>query len=322
MAALHSAIVCNYNHGEFIADAVASVLANLDPALEVVVVDDGSTDESRERLEVFRSDARVKLVFQENQGQPGAFSTGVAQAQGDVLYLFDGDDFWFPHKARTIRQTIATHELGDGPWLLRHPLLKLFESEQVVQPRETYTADTPSGLRSLKLGDFAQTLEPDSARRFVQETGFALYGGGNFGGSTVMSRAMADVVFPLPRISKYYGDSMPLFAAPLIGPTYILARNLGIYRYHGGNHSIARKREPLEFYLGLESYINSVCEANGLEVSARFLDSMLARPYLLNDRQYARAIRNARREWRRTGNWKEWVRTCLLAGYVQVRGGY
>jgi glycosyltransferase involved in cell wall biosynthesis len=91
-----SVVITTYNQAEFIADTVRSALNQTYPHREVIVVDDGSTDETVARLAPFRDS--VTLVRQENQGVAGSRNTGVRSATGDLIAFLDGDDLWEPDK--------------------------------------------------------------------------------------------------------------------------------------------------------------------------------------------------------------------------------
>lgn len=91
-----SAIIPTYNYGQFVCDAVDSVLAQTYPDVECVVVDDGSTDDTVERLA--RYGDRIRIISQENRGLSGARNRGIAEATGDYLAFLDADDRWSPNK--------------------------------------------------------------------------------------------------------------------------------------------------------------------------------------------------------------------------------
>ena len=84
-------VIANHNHGARVLGAVESALAQSLPPTQVVVVDDGSTDDSRERLAGI-TDARVEVVLQPNAGVVAARNAGAARAQGDWLVFLDADD--------------------------------------------------------------------------------------------------------------------------------------------------------------------------------------------------------------------------------------
>jgi len=92
-----SVVVTNYNYRAFVCEAVDSALAQSRAPLQVIVVDDGSTDGSPSLLsERYGNDPRVTLLIGENGGQLAAFRRGLARVQGDVVCFLDADDCWRP----------------------------------------------------------------------------------------------------------------------------------------------------------------------------------------------------------------------------------
>jgi GT2 family glycosyltransferase len=96
---LVSVVIPTYNRAGTVANAVESVLAQQYESKEVVVVDDGSTDDTEEQIRRrFGSDARVRYLRKSNGGPAGARNVGFAQARGDYVALLDSDDTWHPWK--------------------------------------------------------------------------------------------------------------------------------------------------------------------------------------------------------------------------------
>ena len=91
-----SAVIPTYNYGRFVAEAVESALAQTYSPVEVVVVDDGSTDDTAERLQPYRG--RIRYLYQENRGLSGARNAGIRAARGEYVALLDSDDTWKPEK--------------------------------------------------------------------------------------------------------------------------------------------------------------------------------------------------------------------------------
>lgn len=90
-------VVTSYNYCDFVLEAVESVLAQRRQPVQVIVVDDGSTDGSAALLrERYAGDARVSLLCGSNGGQLAAFQRGVELAQADVVCFLDSDDRWEP----------------------------------------------------------------------------------------------------------------------------------------------------------------------------------------------------------------------------------
>jgi glycosyltransferase involved in cell wall biosynthesis len=102
-----SVVVPAYNEQRYIAEAVNSILAQTAAPLEVIVVDDGSTDATPEAVRGYGE--RVRLIQQENRGCPGAFDTGFREARGDFVALCPADDVWEPHKLEWQQQALAAH---------------------------------------------------------------------------------------------------------------------------------------------------------------------------------------------------------------------
>jgi glycosyltransferase involved in cell wall biosynthesis len=84
-----------YNKGKYIERALSSVLAQTFPPLEIIVVDDGSTDDGPERVLKF-NDPRITLIRQENKGPGAARNAGLSRAKGKYVSFLDADDEWMP----------------------------------------------------------------------------------------------------------------------------------------------------------------------------------------------------------------------------------
>ena len=96
---LVSVIIPTYNRARKVARAVRSVLAQTHGDVDVIVVDDGSTDETRTLVcDTFGGDARVRYVRQDNRGVSAARNHGIRLVKGDFAALLDSDDVWLPWK--------------------------------------------------------------------------------------------------------------------------------------------------------------------------------------------------------------------------------
>ncbi len=98
-----SVVIPSYNHAAFIEVAVESALASIEAsgeAGELVIIDDGSTDDSRDRLERFRADPRVSLHFQENRGAHAAINRGISASRGEIVFILNSDDLFHRQRIR------------------------------------------------------------------------------------------------------------------------------------------------------------------------------------------------------------------------------
>ena len=104
-----SAIIPVYNGGRYIAEALASVLAQSYRPMEIIVVDDGSTDDS---AEIIRALPGVTYIRQENSGTAVARNTGVAVSRGQWIAFLDQDDRWTPDKLAVQIGFMQNHPVG------------------------------------------------------------------------------------------------------------------------------------------------------------------------------------------------------------------
>ena len=102
-----SVIIPTFDRAELLPRALLSVLAQSRPADEVIVVDDGSDDRTRELIEVDFPD--VRLIVQDNQGVSAARNRGVAASSGSWLAFLDSDDEWLPEKLEVQMQAAAAN---------------------------------------------------------------------------------------------------------------------------------------------------------------------------------------------------------------------
>ena len=95
---LVTALICAYNYAGYLPEAIDSALAQDYANLEVLVVDDGSTDETPAVLAAYGD--RIRVVRQDNAGLNAATARGIAEARGELVALLDADDAWHPEKVR------------------------------------------------------------------------------------------------------------------------------------------------------------------------------------------------------------------------------
>lgn len=93
-----SIVVPAYNVASTLAETLTALLAQTHGNFEIIVVDDGSTDDTPHIASRFATDARVRVIRQTNRGLAGARNTGIAAAQGEVIGFCDSDDIWVPEK--------------------------------------------------------------------------------------------------------------------------------------------------------------------------------------------------------------------------------
>ena len=95
---LVSVVMATYNMSRYLPLAVRSVLAQTYENIELLIVDDGSTDDTAKVVEPFLDDPRVKYRIQENKGQASAKNHGIRESSGEYIAFLDADDMWAPEK--------------------------------------------------------------------------------------------------------------------------------------------------------------------------------------------------------------------------------
>jgi len=121
-----SVVMPAHDTASTVRDAVASVLAQTRSDLEVLVVDDASTDDTVEAVQSFTTDPRVRLIRRATSGGPGAArNDGFATARGTFVSMLDSDDLWLPRYLETVGTALAAHPASalacTGHWTLEEP---------------------------------------------------------------------------------------------------------------------------------------------------------------------------------------------------------
>jgi glycosyltransferase involved in cell wall biosynthesis len=237
-----SIIISNYNYARYLKAAVDSVVTQTHKNIEIIIVDDGSTDNSSEviaQLTIEYPD-KINAIFQANQGQGVAFNTGFAAATGEIIAFLDADDVWADNKLERI--------------------LKEFRTPEIVGVMHSLESIDASGNRidsdvAKKLGlseDLAQVvLNTGNAWSFPPTSGLA------YRRSTLLN------VFPIDGNKwRLWADGCLIYCTAFLGKIKTLNENLAYYRIHGANnHMNSEKTSAYEgsVLLGIEMtnlYIN------------------------------------------------------------------
>jgi glycosyltransferase involved in cell wall biosynthesis len=117
-APLVSVIIPTYNRAWCVERAVDSVLTQTIRDVELVVVDDGSNDDTARRLAAYGP--ALQVISQANRGVSAARNTGIAAARGRWIALLDSDDYWLPEKLKV-----------QVDWLAAHPEYKICQTEEI-----------------------------------------------------------------------------------------------------------------------------------------------------------------------------------------------
>jgi glycosyltransferase involved in cell wall biosynthesis len=207
-----SVVIPNYNYERYVGPAIESALAIDWDDVEVVVVDDGSTDGSRAVIERYAD--RITAVFTENRGQREAVNRGFTLTSGDVVVVLDSDDVLAPELAERLAAV----------WT---PTV----SKVQFQARPIDEAGVPIG-RPFPV--YRPLPSPADIRRWMTRTSAypTAPGSGN-----AYARWFLERIFPVGPDVDAASDSACLAAAPFLGDVVTVPEVLVGYRRHGANDS-------------------------------------------------------------------------------------
>jgi Glycosyl transferase family 2 len=242
---LVSIVINNYNYGRYVGQAIQSALDQTYPNVEVIVVDDGSIDESAKVILSFGS--RVRAIFKANGGQASSYNSGFAESRGDLVLFLDADDFLIP---------TALEEV-----------VPLFDSDGIAKVH--YYLDVADGNGS-STGAAVPTGE--LSRGDLKN---ALLASGNYltppASGNIYSRSAVARILPMPEMGWRFGaDTWPIYLTPLLGEVRACPKALGVYRVHGANHGAATTidgvglRDQLAMVRRRDDMLADFCSAHGI----------------------------------------------------------
>lgn len=106
-------IIPSFNSANLVSDAIRSVLSSNLHEVEIVIINDGSTDNTAEVITTYLSDKRIKYIEQSNRGLAGARNTGIENANGEYLVFLDADDLILPNKLLVQRKFLDENPAFD-----------------------------------------------------------------------------------------------------------------------------------------------------------------------------------------------------------------
>jgi len=210
---LVSVVIINYNYGRFLRECIESVLRQNYEPMEVIVIDDGSTDESRAVIESYRG--RIYSSFQPNAGVISATNRGFQFSRGLVVIFVDADDYLLPGAVNAHAQALCE------PGVVRsQTYMTVLDATRSSGGRMPAGRAADGELRDLILerGPGAYVCPPTSGNAWA--------------------RSFLERVFPLPDgLKGVPQDALLMDAAPLFGKTVTLEHRGAAYRIHGENAS-------------------------------------------------------------------------------------
>jgi glycosyltransferase involved in cell wall biosynthesis len=246
---LASIIITNYNYGSFLPEAIESALNQSYQPTEVIVVDDGSTDNSQQIIASYGE--KIVPVLKDNGGQASAFNAGFAISSGEVICFLDSDDVLLPSGIER-----AVKILRDDPhavkvhWPLRvidvdSNLLEKVDCEEILPEGNLYD-------EQLKYGIEGHIFPPTS---------------GN-----VWLRSYLEKILPMPETNyRLNAESYLGFLAPFSGSIRRINDYQSLYRIHGSNGTNKRTYNwRLSHYYYEERVLREYLQKQGIKVNGAF----------------------------------------------------
>ncbi|MDR9828623.1 glycosyltransferase [Vibrio sp. FNV 38] len=209
-----SVVITSYNYQKYIATSIESVLTQDYPNIELIVVDDCSSDDSQTIISRYKN--KIVACFQDvNQGHGAAFNRGFAQASGDLVMFLDADDFLLPGG---LSAAIKAFPADSSVCQFRMALVDADGKAYDIYPKPE--------------------LEFDTAQRAENKLLHCGYYQTTVTSGLVFSRTYLEQVLPMPSEDfRQGGDGYLVSLAPLYGMVSSSALQLSGYRQHGDNHS-------------------------------------------------------------------------------------
>lgn len=244
-------LINNYNYGRFLRQAIDSALNQTYRNIEVIVVDDGSTDDSPGIIASYGN--RIIPVLKDNGGQASAFNAGLAASRGEILCMLDADDFFHPDK---VERVIPYSQLGS---MIYHRL----------------QMEPGSGIIPHRI---AQRMD---YYRYAQHYRFLPYMASPTSG-LVLRRDLALRLIPLPTQNvRTCADDFMVRGAALLGHVTGIPDVLATYRVHGDNAWYGKPAPKSQAFVdALDEYLNRKLVEAGKMPVIDFCHSMYAREFV------------------------------------------
>jgi glycosyltransferase involved in cell wall biosynthesis len=229
---LVSILINNYNYDQFLPDSINSALSQTYSNIEIVVVDDGSTDNSSEIIASY-GDAIIP-VLKANGGQASAFNAGFAASRGDIICFLDADDIFLPEKVAEVVRILKDYQ--ESLWCF-HPLKKVDSADILSINILSIKSDHQNLVQECDVrSDICQ-----GGGRMRQKLPFSIPATSGL----CFTRPLLQQVFPMPEAEGIgLGDTYLQFTSVALGKGFAALSNLAYQRVHDRNlytHNANRK---------------------------------------------------------------------------------
>jgi glycosyltransferase involved in cell wall biosynthesis len=220
---LVSILINNYNYGHYLPDAIDSAIAQTYPHKEVIVVDDGSTDNSQDVIASYGEE--IVSVLKENGGQASAFNAGFAVSRGEILFFLDADDLFVPDKVAKVTE-VYERDAAIG-WS--------FHPQKLIDSNRNPIVTIPTVLGKSQQYDFRVAMKKGKLNPFLPSWRLPATSAFSF------RRSLLQQILPMPEVIRITSDDYLKFSALSLSPGFILEQELSLQRIHGNNAFTLKK---------------------------------------------------------------------------------
>lgn len=216
---LVSVIINNYNYGRFLEQAIKSVLEQTYNNIELIVVDDGSTDDSIQIINKYNE--YIIPIIKENGGQASALNAGWEKAKGELIVFLDSDDYLL---SDTIYKVMNIYRKNSENVSKIQYLLRILYKGEILNKHY------PEKIFWGKSEDYKQLIISELWDQSPPTSG------------NVFTKKYLKEIMPIPENDfKICADNYLIMQAPFLGEVLSINECLGIYRVHGNNNWISIK---------------------------------------------------------------------------------
>jgi len=240
-----SILINNYNYETYIHETIESVLNQSFTDFELIIVDDGSTDNSKNIINSFK-DERIKTIFKKNAGQASTLNIGFKLSRGTYVSFLDSDDLFDKDKLAQVLDVFKNNNYA----LVQHQM-------RIIDKHGNTTGELFPPLKPGELDVFPLYFQQNRTNYFSATSGITV------------PRNISRRIFPLPEKEwKICADAPLTRLLPIFGNVYTLANPVGSYRIHGRNNwqlTREQRTQSASINMKVNRYINSFLRRSGIE---------------------------------------------------------
>jgi glycosyltransferase involved in cell wall biosynthesis len=251
---LVSIVISNYNYERFIKEAIDSALKQTYQNIEVIVVDDGSTDNSPAIIASYGD--RIVPIIKENGGQCSCFNAGFEASRGEIICFLDADDIYLPEKVTEVVEIFKSSE--EIEWCF-HNLRWVDENAELLPELSTQRPTVECDFRDiLKSGKFPPPLPATSALCFKR---------------SLLAKFLPKPISKAVKSTDFYVKYM----AVALSKGSFLGKVLGFHRIHGSNAAtLIKDKQNLLAVRAIEFILNGSWIKEEFPILRKFANKLVS----------------------------------------------